>query len=127
MELPNITPLQKKTAQQIVNIHETGSLDGDYSNVSVIASDAAQMCYGRPQAALANGSLGTLVADYCEARAAHAIALRPYVQRLQARDGTLVHEAALRCALAVAGVDPVMRRLQDELYDRLLWQPALES
>ena len=42
-----VTALQKKTAQAIVNIFETGRVLGDYGAVAVIAGDTGRLSYGR--------------------------------------------------------------------------------
>ena len=51
-----LTPTQKKTAQSIINIFETGSVLGDYGNVTLIEGDTGHLTYGRSQtkASLAN-------------------------------------------------------------------------
>src|ERR1051326_1334605 len=85
-----ITDLQKKTSQAIVNIFETGHLQGDYSKVTLLAADTGHLTYGRSQTTLASGNLYLLVKAYCEADGAQfADALRPYSSRLSNRDLTL--------------------------------------
>ncbi len=42
-----LTPLQKQTAQAIVNLFETSSARGDYGAVTVIAGDTGHLSFGR--------------------------------------------------------------------------------
>src|SRR5215831_16707865 len=63
-----ITELQKKTAQTIVNIFETGHVRGDYGMVTLLASDYGHLTYGRSQTTLASGNLFLLIRAYCQAQ-----------------------------------------------------------
>ena len=60
-----LAPLQKAAAQAIVNIFETGSVRGDYGEVTLIPGDSGQLTYGRSQTTLASGNLFLLIQDYC--------------------------------------------------------------
>lgn len=123
-----MTDLQKRTAQAIVNVFETGSVKGDYANVTVVAGDNGHLTYGRSQTTLASGNLYLLIEDYCSAaNAVHADTLRPYLQRLKNRDLSLDHDATLRATLRTAGKDPVMMSIQDAFFDRVYWMPAVNA
>lgn len=123
-----LTALQKAAAQAIVQIFETGSVLGDYGAVTVLAGDTGHLTYGKAQTTLASGNLFHLIRTYCEAQGAmRAHALRPFLPRLAARDTSLDHDAGLRVLLRAAGIDPVMRAVQDQFSDRRFWQPALRS
>lgn len=56
-----LTILQKKIAQSIVNIFETGEPLGDYGNVTVLNGDTGHLTYGRSQTTLASGNLALLL------------------------------------------------------------------
>ena len=60
------TPTQKKTAQSIINIFETGSALGDYSLVTSIEGDIGHLTYGRSQTALGSGNLHLLLKEYVD-------------------------------------------------------------
>jgi chitosanase len=123
-----ITALQKAAALAIVNIFETGSVRGDYADVTLIPGDTGQLTYGRTQTTLASGNLYLLVKDYTDrSDGAYCEALKPYLGRLEDCDPSLNHDAAFRGLLADAGEDPVMRDAQDDFFDRVYWQPALHS
>jgi chitosanase len=120
-----ITDLQKRAAQSIVNIFETGRLWGDYGKVTVAKNDGGHLTYGRSQTTLTSGNLYLLVKAYVEAPGAvFAVALSPYLDRLVAQDLSLDHDATLRQLLATAGDDPVMRQVQDAFFDRVYWRSA---
>jgi chitosanase len=122
------TYLQKRTAQAIVNIFETGKALGDYGRVAFVASDPGQLTYGRSQTTLASGNLYLLIKSYCEtAGAGHAAALAAYLPALADKDADLNTDMTLRDLLKAAGNDPVMRTCQDAFFDKGYWAPALES
>ena len=82
-----LTELQKKAAQAIVNIFETGSARGEYGMVTLLDGDSGHLTYGRAQTTLASGNLHLLINDYCEADGAvFAAELAPYLARLESRD-----------------------------------------
>jgi chitosanase len=123
-----LSTIQKKTAQAIVNVFETGSVRGDYGNVTVQRNDAGHLTYGRSQTTLASGNLYLLVKAYCEAPgASFAGDLNPYLGRLMARDLGLDNDTMLRTILHDAGGDPVMHDVQNQFFDRVYWSPAAQS
>lgn len=122
-----LSDLQKKTAQAIVNIFETGRAQGDYGQVTLLAGDSGQLTYGRSQTTLASGNLYLLVKDYCAATgAALATSLSPYLAALEKCDPALNQDGAFRALLHTAGSDPVMRSCQDAFFDRVYWSPAVD-
>ena len=123
-----ITDKQKKTAQAIVNIFETGSVRGNYGNVTLLKGDAGHLTYGRSQTTLASGNLYLLVKAYCETPGAlFASDLNPYLNRLASRDLGLDNDTTLRSVLHDAGGDPVMHDVQNQFFDRVYWNTAAQS
>ncbi len=120
-----LTLLQKRAAQAIINIYETGSPEGDYAMVTLLPGDSGHLTYGRAQTTLGSGNLHLLVKAYCDAQDAFlADQLSPFLGRLEAIDLTLDHDFEFRSLLAQAGADPVMQEVQDAFFDRLYWGPA---
>lgn len=120
-----LTDLQKRTAQAIVNIFETGTPAGDYAAVTLLPGDTGHLTYGRAQTTLGSGNLHLLIKAYCAAPgAAMASDLAPYLLRLQDIDLGLDRDMAFRALLADAGTDPVMQDVQDAFFDRVYWTPA---
>ena len=121
-----LTDLQKKIAQAVVNIFETGSAHGQYGSVTLIARDSGHLTYGRSQTTLATGNLYLLIKAYCAAPGAQfAAALNPYLPRLAAPDLTLDTDMTFRGVLHGAGDDPVMCSVQDAFFDRTFWNPTV--
>ncbi|MDD2047599.1 peptidoglycan-binding protein [Pseudomonas putida] len=123
-----LTPLQKRTAQAIVNIFETGSVLGDYGNVTVIKGDSGHLTFGRSQTTLSTGNLHTLIERYCQNPGARfSERLSPFLARLAACDTALDHAGHLHNILRATADDPVMRETQDLFFDQTYWQPAEKS
>lgn len=123
-----ITEPQKKTAQAIVNIFETGTPLGDYGKVTILKGDSGHLTYGRSQTTLASGNLYLLIKSYCEdAEAQYASPLRKHFPALMRRDNALDTNKAFHDLLRSAGVDPTMHKVQDEFFDRVYWSPAVQS
>lgn len=119
--------LQKKTAQAIVNIFESGRPLGDYGCVTVLAGDTGHLTYGRSQTTLSSGNLALLLRAYCDAGGAFSEALRSFLPAVDRRDARLDSNERLKNLLRQAGSDPVMRTVQDAFFDRVYWTPALKS
>jgi chitosanase len=123
-----LSELQKKAAQSIVNIYETSSPFGEYGMVTVARNDPGHLTYGRSQTTLASGNLFLLIKAYCDLpEAGFGDSLRPFLDRLDARDLSLDHDGELHAILRSAGEDPVMHGAQDAFFDRAYWQPAVRS
>ncbi|MEA5417775.1 peptidoglycan-binding protein [Spirulina sp. CCNP1310] len=123
-----LTPLQKQAAKAIVNAFETGTLQGDYGNVTFLPTDPGGLTYGRSQTTLNSGNLALLITAYVKAPGAlYADELRPYLGRFDAQDQSLNRDSTLRRILQDAGSDPVMQTTQDEFFDRVYWEPTVTS
>jgi len=123
-----LTALQKSAAQAIVNIFETGSIRGDYADVTLLPGDSGQLTYGRSQTTLASGNLFLLIEDYCnQSNGSLSAEFKPYLSKLQCCDCSLNNDATFRGLLKDAGSDPVMQDVQDAFFDRVYWDPAMRS
>ena len=123
-----LTNLQKRTAQAIVNVFETGSPVGDYANITAAPADPGHLTYGRSQTTLSSGNLALLIKSYCNSSGLPpAAGLRSYLPRLESRDASLDSDPNLRSLLRQAAADQAMRRAQDEFFDRDYWHPAVHA
>lgn len=123
-----VSELQKRAAQAIVNVFETGRPQGDYGNVTYHPKDPGELTYGRSQTTLAGGNLYLLIRDYCAAPdGVYGPQLAPYLDRLAKKDSSLNFDDRLKSLLREAGRDPVMRECQDRFFDRVYWEPSLAS
>ena len=123
-----LTPMQKRTAQAIVNIFETSSVLGDYGSITLIKGDSGHLTFGRSQTTLASGNLHELIQRYCNnpgARFGHRLA--EYRDRIGARDLTLDHDRHLHNILRASADDAVMRETQDLFFDQVYWQRAVDA
>lgn len=120
--------IQKKAAQAIINIFETGSVLGKYDSVVSVAGDPGGLTYGAKQTTINSGNLYFLIKAYTEAEGAlFADELRPYLSRLKDKDQRLNRDGTLHGILRQAGREPVMVQEQDAFFDRVYWTPALNS
>lgn len=123
-----LTALQKAASQAIVNIFETGSIRGNYGDVTLLRGDSGQLTYGRSQTTLASGNLYLLCKDYsARPDGAYAPKFVPYLPALEACDVALNNNMEFRGLLKDAGDDPVMHEVQDAFFDRVYWDPAIRS
>jgi Glycosyl hydrolase family 46 len=123
-----LTDEQEQTAKAIVNIFETGRVRADYANVTLIPGDSGQLTYGRTQTTLASGGLHELIRAYTSAPGAvFRSDLEPFLGALEARDPALNDNLYFRNLLSAAADDPVMRRTQDDFFDRTKWRPANQA
>ncbi len=124
----SLATLQKAAAQAIVNIFETGSVRGNYGDVTLLPGDSGQLTYGRSQTALASGNLFLLIQAYCaRTDAQFGATMKSYLASLEACDRSLNYDAVFRALLKDAGDDPVMQELQDAFFDSVYWDPAVRS
>jgi chitosanase len=123
-----LNELQKQTARAIINIFETGHIVGDYGQVTLLANDSGHLTYGRSQTTLASGNLYLLIKAYCEQPGTqYGQILSDYLPALKVRDFALDHNTSFKNWLKKAGLDPIMHDVQDDFFDRIYWQPAINS
>lgn len=115
---------QKQKIMSILNVFETGSIKGDYSNISVFEdgpNNMKQITYGRSQTT-EWGGLPILVNEYIANKGQYADQLIPYTGKLG--KVSLVGDKVLVETLKKAGSDPVMIKTQDAFFDKQYWAPA---
>lgn len=123
-----LTATQKKTAESIVNLFETGQVLGDYGMVTIIRGDTGHLTYGRSQTTLGSGNLAKLLRQYCTTPGAEfAPLLDRYLPRFDAVDLALDKDGALHNILRAGADDAVMRDVQDAFFDANYWQPAMRA
>ena len=122
----NLTPKQKHICEQVINVFETGSTQGNYSNISIYKDGPhkiRQVTYGRSQTT-EYGNLHELIQMYADANGIYSEQLRPYVEKIGVTP--LVDDNLFKQLLRDAGKkDPVMCQIQDEFFDKRYFQPAM--
>lgn len=123
-----ITPEVHRKCIQTLNVFETGSPEGDYSNVSVYKDGGGgayyQITYGASQTTQ-DGNLDKLLYRYVDA-AADDSAVAALIQRYLPTKGnrSLCKNDSFIAALMRAGQEPIMQKLQDEFFDEEYFIPA---
>ena len=123
----NLTPLQKSICEHVVNVFETGSIQGDYSAIATFADGphgVRQVTYGRSQTT-EYGNLEELVQMYVDSHGTFSEQLRPFVAKIGVTP--LVDDDQFKQLLKdAARNDAVMRQVQDVFFDKRYFQPAME-
>ncbi len=123
----NLTLLQRKVIEQVINVFETGTPQGDYGAISIYADgphDIRQITYGRSQTT-EYGNLRELVKLYVEASGIHSASLTPYADKVGSTP--LTDDIEFKRLLRSAGrEDTVMQRTQDKFFARRYFEPAMK-
>ena len=124
----NLTKNQRRICEQVINAFETGTLNGDYSNISIYADgphDIRQITYGRAQTT-EYGNLRELVLMYVAAGGIYSQQLSQQADRIGS-DPSLVNDLGFRSLLRQAGKnDPIMQETQDKFFDKRYFRPAMQ-
>jgi len=117
---------KKEKIQSIINVFETGSLKGDYKNISIYndgPNGAKQVTYGKSQTT-EYGNLKDLIKMYVENKGLVAERLQPYISKIGIIP--LYNNKAFTNLLKEAGTDPIMISTQDVFFDKHYWTPAMK-
>jgi chitosanase len=121
-----LTADQRLICERVINAFETGSIQGDYSDITIFPdgpNEIRQITYGRAQTT-EYSHLRELVDMYVNAGGKFSNDLRPFVDRIGRV--ALVDDSHFKDLLHRAGAqDQVMRDTQDVFFDRRYFQPAL--
>lgn len=121
------TIIDKKTKiQYIVNVFETGSIKGDYGNISIYndgPSNEKQVTYGRSQTT-EYGNLVDLIKLYVARNGKYSDFFTPYIAKIGKTP--LCRDMDFVTRLKQAGSDPIMVAAQDDFFDTHYWEPALK-
>lgn len=127
-ENAELTPVQVRTAQAIVNLFETGQVLGDYGQVTLLAGDPGRLTYGRSQTTLGSGNLLILLQRYAgNAGARFGGRVREWLPLVQQGAAQLDTDSRLHNLLRACADDPVMRETQDAFFDDAYWKPAARA
>lgn len=115
----------------ILNVFETGKLNGDYASVSIFddgkfpdgAYGQRQITYGSKQTT-EQSNLNILIKMYVEANGQFAEQLKPYLDKIGVV--SLVDDEAFISLLKQAGSDPIMKETQDKFFIQVYFEPAMK-
>lgn len=123
----NLTEQQKRICEQVVNVFETGKVQGNYGAVTILPDGPygiRQVTYGRSQTT-EYSSLRDLIKLYIEKAGKYAGQLQPYMLKIGVYP--LAGDEAFKKLLRDAGSnDPVMQAVQDEFFDEHFFKRALQ-
>jgi len=129
-----ISPAKKRVIDSILSVFETGKPEGDYG-ACVVLPDGAGITYGKHQSTDGyEDSLDKIVIEYIERDGYWADQLAFYLDKLEADATTRADPnnlppwvQDLMSVLVVASEDPIMRAVQDDVFDAHYWNPAAEQ
>ena len=122
-----ITNSSKKKIQQIINVFETGSIDGKYGTISKYKdgpNGIKQITYGRSQTT-EFGNLKRLVELYIQKGGTNAAGLVKYVSKIGKQPSLVTDEIFISLLKDSGNNDPIMKECQDEFFDSYYYHPAL--
>lgn len=118
---------KKSKIQSIVNCFETGSVKGNYGDVSIFADGPGrtrQITFGKSQTT-ASGHLQSLLELYINKNGQYANDLKPFVGQIKSNLGLYQNKTLIE-TLKKSGADPIMVQCQDEFFDEKYWVPAMK-
>jgi chitosanase len=125
-----ISTNQKRKIIQVINVFETGTPTGNYSNISIYADGPVvngvrikQITYGRSQTT-EYGVLKILIQQYIINNGQYAEQFKPYADKI-GKQPSLCTDSSFKTLLKNAGQnDPIMKSTQDIFFDQVYYQPA---
>lgn len=127
-----LTELQEKTIKTIVNIFETGKINGDYGSTEVLR-DGAGITYGKSCTTLNSGNLYKLLKDYIEDTKPYAInefstardLIKMHLEAFKNKERWLNEDKYILASLKELGNDPNMITAQNRFFDEVYFVPAI--
>lgn len=122
-----ITESNKKLIERVINVFETGTPEGKYSQVTILAdgkNGTRQITYGRSQTT-EQGNLAKLIEMYIRNEGIFAESFSRYTDKIGKQP--LVDNKTFKDLLRTAAKeDEIMRTTQDEFFDLAYYKPAYE-
>lgn len=120
----NLTEVQIKTAQAIVQIFETGRLSKkSYGTITNVVGDSGGLTYGKYQASINSGNLFLLINSYLNTNG-KVKNLYNYLDRIKNKDTNLAKDSYFIDLLLQASSDERMIAVQDAFFHRIYWVPV---
>lgn len=127
-----IPPLTKNKIESVVNVFESGSINGKYSALVKLKdytdpatkTNIVQITYGRSQTT-EFGNLKGLIKLYVEMNGKYADELKPYLNRIGRKPSLATNKTFCDALINAGKNDQVMRNCQDDFFDSYYFLPAL--
>ncbi|EPX65378.1 hypothetical protein D187_000804 [Cystobacter fuscus DSM 2262] len=105
----------------------TGSFEGGKAS-TYQTKDKGIVSYGKHQATLASGTLGTIITQYVQQSSSEAAkGLARYKDKISKKDTSLRTDATFKKLLLEAATDPLMSTIQDSVFAQNYWPTAEQS
>lgn len=126
-----ITPVIKRKIEQVVNVFETGSAEGNYATLVKLKDYndpetkqlMVQITFGRSQTT-EFGHLKTLIEDYVDKHGIQSDELKPYLNKIGHKPSLATDDVFCNALKNAGKHDPIMKTSQDSLFDSKYYQPA---
>jgi chitosanase len=122
-----LTASQKRLIERVVNVFETGSVNGNYAAIAIFndgPGDIKQITYGRSQTT-EYGNLAELVQKYAGSGGIYSRKLKPYIEKIG--KSSLTDNEEFKDLLKKAGTeDPLMKKVQDAFFEERYYKPAMK-
>lgn len=122
-----ITEEIKRLIERVINVFETGTPDGKYSQITILADGkdgSRQITYGRSQTT-EQGNLAKLIEMYIRNNGSFAESFSRFIDKIGKQ--SLVDNKSFKDLLRTAAKeDEIMRSTQDEFFDLAYYKPAEE-
>jgi chitosanase len=124
--LGSLTGLQKHRAEQLINLFENGSTDSSYDYVELL-HDGRGITAGKVGFTTANGDLLVVVTEYTRRKPENSLVkFLPRLRELAEEESDSVEGlSGFTKAWEIAARDAVFRKVQDDITDRVYYQPAM--
>jgi chitosanase len=130
-----ITPQQKSKMLQITSVFEGGNIYAKYDLIATLPDGPGgrvQLTYGKHQTT-EYGNLKQLLSDYVKAGGRYSDSIKPALLTIgkipflkwDGKSKFVFQDKELEKGLKAAGGDPIMWKVQDDFFDRVYWNPAL--
>lgn len=127
-----ITPSIKTKIEDIINVFESGSINGSYGTLVKYKdytdpsthTNLVQVTYGRSQTT-EFGNLKSLIKMYVDANGRFAQQLAPYLNYIGKKPGLCTDKTFCDTLINAGKTDPVMKNCQDDFFDSYYFMPAL--
>ncbi len=121
----------KNKIEDIINVFESGSLNGNYSTLvkykdytdPVTNANLVQVTYGRSQTT-EFGNLKGLVKMYIDANGKFAQQLQPYFNHIGKKPSLSTNKDFCDALVSAGKTDPLMKTCQDDFFDSYYFMPA---
>jgi len=122
-----ITESNKQLIERVINVFETGTPDGRYDQVTILAdgkNKSRQITYGRSQTT-EQGNLSKLIEMYIRNNGVYAEQFSRYIDKI-GRQPLADNKAFKDLLRTSAKEDQIMRSTQNEFFDLTYYNPAFE-